>query len=667
MQEFDAQSPVVAEEVPKRNTRTVAIFVIMIVMATLLGTSLLLYLINAPDNNGGNGSIDPEDQTELVLQVNDWPDQLQYVNDMSISGEVKDVDGTRIPDIPVAVNIPDISDRAYRTVSDPEGRFIIDFDLPLQNESSLMTVNVSVEKDGYQPTSQTRDIEYISPDTWTFMIYMSDCDLETWALKDINELESIPENDLVNIIVQLDRWESRSSTDDISNGNWTTTKRFLITEDDDNNIINSEELEDLGEINSADPDELVDFAVSTMNDFPADIYSLILWNHGSGVDGICWEQSLDNEEVITISQLGEAFDEITDRTDTTLDIIGFDACLMSAIEVAYEISPYGDLMIGSEITEPAFGWDYKTIGELQINPYLTTSEFSELLIDDYMEQKGTLGSKNSLSMGVYNLSQTEDIAIALSELSTTITEAGSTELYNVRIARLYAQDIQDGHSSDAVDLYDFLENIMSTTENSQIKAQCQTVLDLIEESVIYFEKAYVTGMSISGLNGFSIYAPDFREVYDSNEDYSDLKFTQDSTWEGMLLAYYDHLNEFLEAKVLDFETPLISCTTTDEDGDGFRDTMRYTFTITSSENDTASFLGLNVYNLRGEKIADLGLNITVSTGDPQSFTVVFSLDPEDGGPGLYRISAYLCKGSQFDMRFYQDFTRSGYRWLENKN
>jgi len=43
------------------------------------------------------------------------------------------------------------------------------------------------------------------------------------------------------------------------------------------------------------------------------------------------------------------------------DIIGFDACLMAGLEVAFQIREFADFVIGSEEIEPAKGWQYDLV------------------------------------------------------------------------------------------------------------------------------------------------------------------------------------------------------------------------------------------------------------------------------------------------------------------
>ena len=41
-----------------------------------------------------------------------------------------------------------------------------------------------------------------------------------------------------------------------------------------------------------------------------------------------------------------------------IDVIGFDACLMSMLETAYALRDRGAVMVGSEELEPGDGWSY---------------------------------------------------------------------------------------------------------------------------------------------------------------------------------------------------------------------------------------------------------------------------------------------------------------------
>ncbi|MDD3565317.1 MAG: clostripain-related cysteine peptidase, partial [Methanothrix sp.] len=114
---------------------------------------------------------------------------------------------------------------------------------------------------------------------WVIMIYMAaDNNLEDASIFNMNQLERVGSSENTKIIVQWDR----SPEYDSSNGNWTGTKRFLISKDDDEEAIGSQELEDLGEVDMGDMNSLSEFINWTLQNYPADRYALSLWNHGAG-------------------------------------------------------------------------------------------------------------------------------------------------------------------------------------------------------------------------------------------------------------------------------------------------------------------------------------------------------------------------------------------------
>ncbi|MGA1873571.1 MAG: clostripain-related cysteine peptidase, partial [Thermoplasmatota archaeon] len=315
--------------------KTMLSLIAIVVMAMVLLTSIGIFLLiddPEPIDPGNTGS----EKGPLSLEITFIPQQLRSGMQEEVKGLVTDDMGVPVRDATITLNFTSDSDDTYRTTTGPDGTFILPFWSPRSDSNTTYSFNLVGEKDGYDAKSIPMELEVLSPLEWTVMIYMSDCDLEEYALEDINEMESITKGSHLNMVVQLDRWESPSPSDDRSDGNWTSTKRFLIDQDDDPLSIGSTELEDIGEINTADPDQLVDFTLWSIENFPADRYALILWNHGSGIDGICWEQSIEDEDVITIDELGGALSEITGDIGKPLDIIGFDACLMSTIEVAYE-------------------------------------------------------------------------------------------------------------------------------------------------------------------------------------------------------------------------------------------------------------------------------------------------------------------------------------------
>jgi hypothetical protein len=114
---------------------------------------------------------------------------------------------------------------------------------------------------------------------WTFMVYLdADNDLESFGIKDFNEMEKIGSSAEVNIIVQIDRIAGYDNT----NGNWTGTKRYRVTQDANTSQISSAVIQDMGEVNMGDPATLTAFITWATTSYPAEHYALVLWDHGGG-------------------------------------------------------------------------------------------------------------------------------------------------------------------------------------------------------------------------------------------------------------------------------------------------------------------------------------------------------------------------------------------------
>lgn len=173
---------------------------------------------------------------------------------------------------------------------------------------------------------------------WLVMLYQNADDevLEGDIFTDLNEAELVGSSDEVTIVSQLDRHDGAFDGD----GDWTTAKRFLLTADYDMSAIGSEEIEDLGEVDSGAPETLVDFAVWAMTTFPAQRYALILSDHGAGWVGGWNDDAPEEGSSLTINEIDQALEEILARTGASqFELLGFDACLMSQVEALAGIDP----------------------------------------------------------------------------------------------------------------------------------------------------------------------------------------------------------------------------------------------------------------------------------------------------------------------------------------
>ncbi|MHA1931577.1 MAG: clostripain-related cysteine peptidase, partial [Promethearchaeota archaeon] len=269
--------------------------------------------------------------------------------------------------------------------------------------------------------SGTYILNFTATANWTIMVYLGDCDLEGDLITDINNMEKLGSDANVNIIVQFDRWDGTNgdpAKDDTSNGDWTDTRRFYVIEDTINpndDIIRSERLDDtvelpaLGDLDSADSQTLIDFVNWTINKYPANYYVLIFGAHGDGWLGLMVETSgFPADEMLNMSDLAYALDEITGGGNNKLDIIGFDACLMAMLEVDYQIRPYVDYTIGSE--ELLYPWALDDVlANLTNNPSMSPEQLVTQIVDNYnYTYTITSPGYSNLTQSAVNLSKVGD-------------------------------------------------------------------------------------------------------------------------------------------------------------------------------------------------------------------------------------------------------------------
>lgn len=233
-------------------------------------------------------------------------------------------------------------------------------------------------------------------ETWTVMLYQDADDkvLEKDIFVDLNEAERVGSSDAVNIVAQIDRYRGGFDGD----GDWTSTKRFYVTRDDDLNRIGSQEIADLGEVNMADAATLVDFVTWAVGAYPADKYALVLSDHGMGWPGGWSDPTAGNAgdrniplasrlgDQLYLMEIDQALEQIRSQTGIDkFELIGMDACLMGHLEVFAAMEPHARYAISSQETEPALGWAYTSfLGGLVANPAMSGAELGQLIVDSYI-------------------------------------------------------------------------------------------------------------------------------------------------------------------------------------------------------------------------------------------------------------------------------------------
>ena len=312
----------------------------------------------------------------------------------------------------------------------------------------------------------------------------------------------------------------------------------------------------LPEDNMAQAGTLTAFIDYVYENYDADFYSIVMWDHGGGaVLGYGGDERY-NYDVLTMSELDEAFMNSEFISDGhKFEWVGFDACLMGMLEVADLFEPYSNYLIASEEVEAGDGWDYTCIGSLGKGVDLTGESAGKLIIDAYADYYDSyVWYTPEYSLSCLDLSKTEAVKDDFEEFISVI----QTDLLNGKyssIARKRGKTKAFGivNSSlcyDTVDLYNLAENMYSdhSDEADALKAA-------ISEMVVY-ERT-----NIKNANGVAIYFPynnklyakewvDEYNLYDFSNEYMQFVVNFTETFNGEpLTAWNDITNEDAEVVV----------------------------------------------------------------------------------------------------------------------
>ena len=193
---------------------------------------------------------------------------------------------------------------------------------------------------------------------------------------DIAEITSEAWSDNISVVIQTGgatRWSNQMV-------NPNRTQRFLYKGG------RFSQVADLPLVPSSEPDTLSDFLRFCQEEYPADHTALILWNHGGGPFGY-GNDSIYNG-ALSLCDIRTALSDVytPDMDNPPYDIIGFDACLMSSIEVTHALEGFGRFYCLSEESEPGDGWDYAPVlRAMTDDPTMSPASVAQKIADSYTD------------------------------------------------------------------------------------------------------------------------------------------------------------------------------------------------------------------------------------------------------------------------------------------
>jgi len=283
-------------------------------------------------------------------------------------------------------------------------------------------------------------------------------------------------------------------------------------------------------LNMGKPKTLTQLLEYGAENYPAEDYALILWDHGGGpLEGVCWDV-LFSDDHMTLAELTEGIREGW-RFKKKLSWIGFDACLMGSAEVAAAVAPYAEYMIASQETEPAKGWNYAFLKEASGDGAAT----GRIIVDSYFD--GLKGSSDPLTMACIDLARIDPLIQQMdsyfSELDSKMDRDHFEELSRIRYASTGFGKAVRAVGTEGYDLVDLADLIARYGGNNAAVSQS------LQETVVYVRS------DNGGACGLSVYHPYYnKEKYlESWQDYyRRLNFSP------MYSRYLEHFGAILTGK-----------------------------------------------------------------------------------------------------------------------
>ena len=365
---------------------------------------------------------------------------------------------------------------------------------------------------------------------WTLMLYMAgDNNLDPNQAQDLDTLKAVGSGNGVNAIVLSD---SSGSGDTHA---YYVERYNLVTIP--LTVLNSTWT---NEVNMGDENTLECFVKYCIDNYPAKKYLLGLINHGHGWEGTCYDDS-SGKDRLRLDELGRVLSKMCGWIGHKVDVIWFDACLMSCTEIVWDLAPYVSYMASSESVGWTSTYNYqKFFSYIKSNPKSLPRDIAVYIND----QAGTCVDNSTYvtqAISSLDLGYTHPFVEALEEFILSLFDVIPTNLTAIQDARNLCKSYYWNHTlGQYIDLYDFAENIKSKISDTTVQNAAQSLIDSIGSSgstgkLVMIER-HTAATSFS--HGVSIFYPTNLPELNRINYTSTTEFGAHSQWVSFLCKLY---------------------------------------------------------------------------------------------------------------------------------
>ncbi|MFN8673662.1 MAG: clostripain-related cysteine peptidase [Candidatus Sericytochromatia bacterium] len=338
----------------------------------------------------------------------------------------------------------------------------------------------------------------------------------------INFHELSGSSSVMNMLLQTDSADKRD------------LKRYLIVPDSNTSQMASPYTSFKYERDSADYRVLSAFIRWGFSTYPSQIKMLDIDSHGGAFYGAVRDD--DANKIIGLPNIATAIKNGTGK----VNILNFDACLMGAMEVLYELKDTTDIMIGSEDSTLGTGMLYTKSLPSIIAGSKTAEEIGRKIVlasdtkgsKDFLLRPNKKGKiPNVYTIAAYRANKVADLATQLDKLAKMVLNNLSSQKQAIKVALsgTHPLHVDEDDLGGERDLFEVLSRIEFTNSDANIKAQAKATRDALNKVIVIARinnnEKNAQGMAIN-------ISPDHM----ASNEYKSTAFAKNTSWDEMIIA-----------------------------------------------------------------------------------------------------------------------------------
>ena len=257
-----------------------------------------------------------------------------------------------------------------------------------------------------------------------------------------------------------------------------------------------EKVESYQKRNMGDPSTLSDFLNYSYDNFNAEHFNLVLYDHGGAIDGAIYDDFTNDN--LTLEDFRKALNDSKFDSNNKMDTVIFRTCLNGTLEVASIFDDYADYIVFSE--EVTLGSNMSNVLGHFLNEIDSSSDgvkVGEKFIDAYNKQMDDIDifGTEAITYSIVDLSKVQTLINKLDNYMATV----DLKNYYKEISTIRSRLYQYGKTEPAYDMIDLKEFI--TQVKPYASGNYDELINSIDDAIIR------NNTNLSKSHGLSIYFP----------------------------------------------------------------------------------------------------------------------------------------------------------------